>query len=308
MGNQFTLEQLRGFVAVAEEGHFGRAAARLRITQPPLSRQVQKLERVLEVELLVRTPRAVLLTSAGRAFLVEARRILSLADAAPAAARGAARGDAGALSISFTAMAAVAVLGRWIQVIDRHMPLVELTLTEMVTRDQIDALLAGDVHIGLVRGVAPSDVLSVRRVHAESLVLACPRSHPLAALGRPPSLVDIARHDIVTYTPVSARYLHELVISVFRDAGVEPRYVQRVGQVNSLLALVNAGLGVGLVPRAAARMRLPNLAFTEIDGIAPDVVETHGVWRTAHDNPALDALLRFTSGDGTSLDGLPRRA
>jgi DNA-binding transcriptional LysR family regulator len=290
----YTFEQLRGFVAVAEEGNFGRAAARLRITQPPLSRQVQKLERALDVELLVRASRAVLLTSAGEAFLPEARRMLSLADAASVTARNAARGTSGTLRIGFTATSAFTVLGTWIRTIAQHLPAVELTLTEMVSRDQVDALLAGGIHVGLARGVPASELLETRRVHTESLVLACPRGHPLAELGRPPSLVDISRHDVINYAPITARYLQELVISCFHGAGVEPRYVQHVGQVNSLLALVDAGVGAGLVPRSAARLRLPNLAFTEIAELQPDIVETHGVWRSQHDNPALDLLLRLT--------------
>lgn len=296
----FTLEQLRGFVAVAEEGNFGRAAARLRITQPPLSRQVQKLERAVEVALLVRTASGVELTPAGEAFLPEARRMLTLAETAPIAARDAARGTTGTLRIGFTAISALTVLGTWIRTITRHLPSVDLTLTEMVTRDQVDALLAGDLHVGLARGVPASEILSTRRVHVESLILACPLGHPLTELGRPPSPADIGRHDVVTYAPVSARYLQELVISVFHGAGVEPRYVQHVGQVHSLLALVDAGIGVGLVPRSAARLRLPNLTFTEIDGLRPDIVETHCVWRTQHGNPALDALLRLT--DDTTDD------
>jgi DNA-binding transcriptional LysR family regulator len=295
MSAQFTLEQLRGFVAVAEEGHFGRAADRLLITQPPLSRQVQKLERTLEVELLVRTPRAVLLTPAGEAFLSEARRILSLADAAPVTARNAARGTVGALHIGFTAISAVTVLGAWVREIAGSMPAVKLTLTEMVTRDQVDALLAGEIHVGLARRVPVSDVLSVRRVHVESLVLACPLDHPLATSGRSPSLSDIGRHGIVTYEPVAGRYLRELVASVFHLAGVEPRYVQQVSRAHSLLALVGAGLGVGLVPRSASLLRLPQLAFREIDGLAPDIVETHCVWRTEHTNPALSTLLALTA-------------
>jgi DNA-binding transcriptional LysR family regulator len=290
----FTLEQLRGFVAVAEEANFGRAAARLRITQPPLSRQVQKLERALEVQLLVRTPRAVLLTPAGEAFLPEARRMLSLAEAAPIAARNAARGTAGALRIGFTAISALTVLGTWIRTISQHLPAVELTLSEMVTRDQVDALMAGDIHVGLARGVPSSEVLNTRRVHVESMVLASPRGHALTQLGRPPTLTDIGRHDVVTYTPIAARYLQELVISVFHGAGVEPHYVQHVSQVHSLLALVDAGLGVGLIPRSAAQLRLPNLAFTDIAGLPPDIVETHCVWRAGHGNPALDSLLRLT--------------
>jgi DNA-binding transcriptional LysR family regulator len=290
----FTLEQLRGFVAVAEESNFGRAAARLRITQPPLSRQVQKLERALEVQLLVRTPRAVLLTPAGEAFLPEARRILNLAEAAPITARDAARGTAGTLRIGFTALSALTVLGTWIRTITHHLPAVELTLSEMVSRDQIDALLAGDIHVGLARGVPADDVLNTRRVHVESLILACPNDHPLTQRDTPPTLTDIGRHDVVTYTPIAARYLQELVISVFHRAGVEPHYVQQVSQVHSLLALVDAGVGVGLVPRSAAQLHLPNLTYTEIADLPPDIVETHCVWRTDHNNPALDSLLRLT--------------
>lgn len=296
----FTLDQLRGFVAVAEEGNFGRAATRLRITQPPLSRQVQKLERALEVQLLVRTPRAVLLTPAGEAFLPEARRMLSLADAAPITARNAARGTAGTLRIGFTAISAMTILGTWIRTIAHHLPDVELTLSEMVTRDQVDALLAGDLHVGLARGVPASEVLNTRRVHVESLILACPHGHPLTTLDHPPSLTDIGRHDVVTYTPIAARYLQELVISVFHDAGVEPHYVQQVSQVHSLLALVDAGVGVGLVPRSAAQLHLPNLTFTDIAGLHPDIVETHCVWRTGHNNPALDSLLRLTDPTHTT--------
>ncbi|AOS64724.1 LysR family transcriptional regulator [Actinoalloteichus hymeniacidonis] len=295
MAAPFTLEQLRGFVAVAEEAHFGRAAARLQMTQPPLSRQVQKLERSLGVDLLVRTTRAVLPTPAGEAFLTEARRILNLADAAPSAAQHAADGATGSLHIGFTAVTALTVLGSWIKVANTRLPAVRLTLTEMVTRDQVEALLAGELSVGLVRGVAATDVLSVRRVHAESLVLACPGGHPLTTLGRPPTLADVAEHAVITYSPVEARYLHELVITVFRNAGVEPRYVQRIGQVQSLLALVDAGLGVALVPRSSSRLRLPNLAFTEIAGLAPDLVEAQCAWRSDHDDPALAALLRLTA-------------
>ncbi|WP_020672118.1 LysR family transcriptional regulator [Amycolatopsis nigrescens] len=294
MSTQFTLEQLRGFVAVAEERHFGRAASRLRMTQPPLSRQVQKLERALEVDLLVRTSRAVHLTPAGSAFLTEARRMLSLAETASLSARSAAGGSTGSLWIGFTAVSALTVLGGWIQTVTAKLPGVDLTLREMVSGDQIDALLTGRLHVGLARGIPGSDLLSARRVHVESLVLACPREHPLTHLGRPPELADIGGHDVITYTPVDARYLHELIVSTFHEAGVQPRYVQQVAQVNSLLALVDAGLGVGLVPRSAARLRLPNLAFTEIDGLRPNLVETHCVWRTEHNNPALDALLRLT--------------
>jgi DNA-binding transcriptional LysR family regulator len=292
----YTLDQLRGFVAVAEEGHFGRAADRLRMTQPPLSRQVQKLERAVGATLLERTPQGARPTPAGRAFLAEARRLLTLAESAVLAARRSAAGTMGTVRIGFTAVSALTVLGRWIAAAREHLPDVDLVLAEMVTREQVDALLAGEIDVGLARGVARSDVLSSRLVHSESLVLAVPRGHPLTALGRPPRPADVAAHDVVTYSTIDARYLQELVASVFRDAGVVPRYVQQIGRVHSLLALIDAGLGVALVPRSASSMRLPGLEFLEVDGPAPDIVGTHAVWRTANEDPALHALLGFVRG------------
>ncbi|MFB4319555.1 LysR family transcriptional regulator [Actinomadura sp. 21ATH] len=293
----YTLDQLRGFVAVAEEGHFGRAAERLRMTQPPLSRQVQKLERAVGVPLLVRTAHGAAPTPAGRAFLAEARRLLGQADAAVLLARRSAAGTSGTVRIAFTAVSALSVLGRWIAAARERLPDVELVLTEMVTRDQVDALLAGEIDVGLARGVPRSDVLAARRVHAEPLVLAVPRGHPLAGLGRAPGPADIAAHDVVTYAPVEARYLYELVITVFREAGVTPRFVQRMAQVHSLLALVDAGVGVALVPRSAAALRLPHLEFLDVAGLGSGLVETHAVWRAGGDLPALRELLRLLAPD-----------
>ncbi|XVQ10012.1 LysR family transcriptional regulator [Spirillospora sp. CA-255316] len=304
----YTLDQLRGFVAVAEEGHFGRAAERLRMTQPPLSRQIQKLERAVGVTLLERTPTGAAPTPAGRAFLAEARRLLSQAEAAVLVARRSAQGTSGTLRIGFTAVSALAVLGQWIAAAREHLPGVDLVLSEMVTRAQVDALLAGDIDVGLARGVPRSDVLSARLVFAEPLVLAVPRGHPLAEPGRTPRLADIAAHDLVTYAPVEARYLYELVITVFRDAGVAPRYVQQMGQVHSLLALVDAGVGAALVPRSASVLRLPNLEFLAIDGLAPDLVEVHSVWRTGNEDPALRALLRLVGRGAVPVPAVLERA
>ncbi|WP_127130239.1 LysR family transcriptional regulator [Georgenia sp. SYP-B2076] len=289
----YTLEQVRGFVAVAEEEHFGRAADRLQMTQPPLSRQVQKLEREIGVPLFERTHRGVRLTPGGRVFLDEARRLLGLAEAAPLLARSASTGTAGAVRIGFTAVAALTVLGYWARAAGKHLPDVDLILTEMVTREQVDALLAGDIDVGLGRGIPRVDVLAARRVHAESLILAVPSDHPLTALGRIPLLADIGTHDVVTYAPSEARYLHELVVAAFAGAGITPRYVQHVTQVNSVLSLVDAGVGVALVPASAAALRLPGLTFLPVAGMPPNTVQAHCVWRRDNDNPALASLLQL---------------
>ncbi|OKI89243.1 LysR family transcriptional regulator [Micromonospora sp. CB01531] len=292
----FTLDQLRGFVAVAEEGHVGRAAARLRMTQPPLSRQIQRLERATGLLLFERTSTGVTLTPAGRVFLDEARRLLTLAATAPLTARRVADGTAGSIRIGFTAVSALTVLGRWIATAAEHLPGVDLVLSEMVTRVQLDAILAGELEVGLVREVPRSELLASRLVHTESLVLAAPRDHPLTRLGRSPRLADVAEHDVVTYSPSEAWYFYELVVAAFHQAGVAPRYVQHISQVHTLLSVVNAGLGVALVPRSASALRLENLAFLDVTDIEEGTVKLHSVWRTGHQNPALAALLARVTG------------
>lgn len=303
----YTLEQLRGFVAVAEEGHVGRAAARLRMTQPPLSRQVQRLERGIGFVLFDRTPTGVTLTPAGRVFLDEARRLLALASSAPLLARRVARGTAGSIRIGFTAVSAMTVLGHWIAVAAEHLPEIDLVLSEMVTHAQLDAILAGELEVGLVRQVPRSEVLASRLVHTDSLVLAAPRGHPLTLLGRPPRLADVAEHDVVTYSPSEAWYFYELVVAAFQQVRVVPRYVQHITQVHTLLAVVNAGLGVALVPRSASSLCLENLTFLDVEDVEEDTVELHCVWRPTTENPALTALLSRVAmpGELPLTDRLP---
>lgn len=287
----FTLDQLRGFVTVAEEGHVGRAAARLQMTQPPLSRQIQRLEHAIGLQLFERTSTGVSLTPAGRAFLDEARHLLARATTAPLLARRIANGTAGTIRIGFTAVSALTVLVNWIAIATEHLSQVDLVLNEMVTGVQLDALDAGEIDVGLVRQVPRSDVLTSRLVHTDSLVLAVPCQHPLTTLARPIRLADIAEYDIVTYSPTEAWYFYELVVAAFQKARATPRYVQYISQVHTVLAVVNAALGVAVVPRSASAMRMENVAFLEIEDIDKDAVELHSVWRKSNENPALNALL-----------------
>ncbi|WP_163542223.1 LysR family transcriptional regulator [Occultella kanbiaonis] len=287
----YTLDQLVGFVAVAEEGSFAGAADRLRMTQPPLSRQVRKLERDVGVELLVRHHRGARPTPAGRVFLEEARRLLARAETARLRARSAADGTTGTVRIAFTAVAAMTVLGPWASTLAEQLPDVDLILTEMVTGEQVEALLAGEIDVGLARGPARTEPLTARPVASESMVLAVPKGHPLTRLR--PTLSDVAAYPLVTYAPARARYLYETVAGVFRDANLTPRYVQHVAQVNSVLALVGAGLGVALVPSSVATLQLPSVTYLEVSDMPDHAVQVHCVWRSDNDNPALARALTF---------------
>jgi DNA-binding transcriptional LysR family regulator len=161
----------------------------------------------------------------------------------------------------------------------------------MVSRAQIEAILAGEIELGLVREVPRSVVLASRVVHTDSLVLAAPSGHPLTTLDRPPRLADVAQHDVVTYSPAEAWYFYELVVAAFHRARVTPRYVQHISQVHTLLAVVNAGIGVALVPRSASALRLDNLTFLDVEDVLEETVKLHCVWRSTNENPALAALL-----------------
>src|SRR5919112_1501959 len=170
----FTLEQLRGFVAVADELHFGRAAARLKMTQPPLSRQIQKLERVVGAQLLERDNRRVTLTAAGEVFLVEARRLLTLADTAPEVARRVSSGSRGIVRIGFTAASTYGILGRLLNEVARELPGIDLDLHEMVTREQVAGLLSEEVDLGLARPPFDAETFASRLLHREALLVAVP--------------------------------------------------------------------------------------------------------------------------------------
>ncbi|MFD2428081.1 LysR family transcriptional regulator [Sphingobium scionense] len=177
----FELSQLRCFVAAAEELHFGRAARRLNMTQSPLSRQIQLLERILDVQLLERTSRQVSLTPAGGIFLIEARRIVRLADSAALSARRVAKGDAGRVAIGFTAVSGYNIVPRIVAQARAMLPNIELELREMVSGDQVDALLTGLVDIGFVRPPVNRHEFDSACVLHEPLFVALPPGDPRKA-------------------------------------------------------------------------------------------------------------------------------
>lgn len=282
----FEFAQLRCFVAASEELHFGRAARRLNMTQPPLSRQIQSLEHAVGASLFERTSRTVRLTPAGRAFLPEARRLLRLAEGAALTARRVARGDAGSVTLGFTAGASYAFLPRLVAACAAAMPDVDLVLREMPTADQMEALAAGRLDAGLVRLPVDRRGVELARVARDAMVLAVPEAHALAAAGVAPGLRDLDRAPFVMYSPTEGRYFYDLVSGLFRAAEVSPDCVQHISQVHTILALVSAGMGAALVPEAARNLGVRGVVLRELTP-APDMVaELHLVWRREQDNPA----------------------
>jgi len=288
--SMFDLNQLRCFVTVAEELHFGRAAARLNMTQPPLSRQIQVLEHIIDAPLLERTSRSVRLTPAGRSFLPEARRILKLAETASQVARRIALGKTGSLKIGYTAAAAYGFLPELLAACRARLPEVDFSLKEMVSGDQLEALASGQIDAGLLRPPVARPEFASRRVLAEPLLAAIPRKHPLASR-ETLAIKDFDGQPFVMYSPYESRYFHDLLVALFTQADILPRYVQHVGQIHSILAMVRAGLGVSIVPAAAASLKIAEVKLRPLKPRAPAPVELFMVWRRDDENPLVPALV-----------------
>jgi DNA-binding transcriptional LysR family regulator len=290
-----SLHQLRGFVAVAEEQHFGRAAQRLTMTQPPLTRQVQALEAALRVRLFDRTGRGVRLTAAGEVFLAHCRRVLALIDAAPLVTRRAADGQTGTLRLAFTAIGAYAVLADVLSLVNERIPAVGIGLTELVSPDQFQALADLRIDLGLVRPPIPEQLESVL-VHSEDLVVAVPAAHPLAGADRAVALAEVTA-DYIGYSPEGSRYLHDICAAMI---GID-RYAvsQLASQVPTMLALVRAGLGCALVPRSITTMGVEGVRYLDLVPSDAHSVTLHACWSPDNPNPALRRLVEsLRSSDG----------
>lgn len=275
----FQLTQLRCFVAVATELHFGRAAASLNMTQPPLTRQIQLLEHEVGVLLLERAGGSVRLTPAGEVFLREAEDILRRSQAATLAARRAMRADAGSVTMGFIAAASFAILPRVLAAIGAALPDVHVVLREMQTLDQLEALGGDRIELGIVRPFTPRSFAASATLLREPLVLAAPVGHALAR-GRAMALSALQGQPFIAFCPSETRYLYELVAGRLRAEGVAPETVQTLSHTHSILSLVDAGMGVALVPQSARHLGYRKVAFRPLQQSAALQAELHLAWRT----------------------------
>jgi DNA-binding transcriptional LysR family regulator len=283
----FEISQLRCFVAVAEELHFSRAAERLNMTQPPLSRQIRLLEHHVGAQLLERNSRTVRLTAAGKAFFPEAARILRIAEEAMFTARRAAKGEQGSLAIGFTSASGYSLLPEVVRRLRERSPGVSLTLKELVSTAQVEALNAGELDLGLMRPHPVSGDLDSQLIATEGLMLAVHESDagrwPLE-----PTLADLHGRPFVMYSPYEARPFYQMLSERFARAGVVPDIVEHIGQVHTMLALVRAGIGAALIAEGAARLKFDGVVMRRV---ATEPVDTVCTYRRNHDNPVLQLFL-----------------
>jgi len=255
------LRHLRYAVAVADELHFARAAARLHIAQPPLSQQIRSLEDELGVRLFDRTSRRVGLTAAGAAFIAEARRTLASAERAVEAARRAARGETGRLAIGYVSSASYDLLPAVLRAFQRRAPDVTLVLEEMNSNEQSRGVFAGTLDLGFVRRPPPIERgLAGTVVRREPVVVAVPRGHAVAA-HRAVRLRQLASEPFILFPARPRPSWADAALDLCRGAGFEPRVVQEAVEMVSALSLVAAGIGIALVPGAVRAVRRPGVVF-----------------------------------------------
>src|SRR5260370_6240503 len=269
------LRHLRYFIAVAEEGHITRAAARMDIQQPPLSQQIRALERERAVQLVRRKPRGVELTDAGRALLDDARIILAHLDHAFATTRRTARGEQGRIVVGFTSSAPfVPFVPRVIRSFRERSPLVSLVLEESGTADMVEGLRNERVDAAFIRSpVADPAGLVVHPLLDEEMLVALPQVHRLGVAGRDGDdavkLAAFAAETFVLYRRPVAPRLYDTIIAACHRAGFSPRVGQEAPRILSTLSLVAAGLGVSPVPASLPRLHMDGGGFCPLKNAAP---------------------------------------
>lgn len=319
------LRQLRYFVTVAEEKHFGRAAARLSMTQPPLSQAIRGLEETLGVALFARTKRSVELTSVGADLLPEVRRLLASAEGLKPLAQSLARGEAGVLSLAFVSTADYGLLPLLLRDFGARHPRVRLELTEATSDVQIDELVAGRIDAGLVIAPLPSrhaTQLSWLSIAREPLVIAM--SSDMAArmgsaagsdtrgnatadakatagrhnnaqagwLDTPIRLRDVADEPLVIFPRRLAPGFYDIIMDCYGVAGLAPHIGQEAIQMQTIVSLVSAGMGVALVPQSLRNLRRTGVVYRPLCESVP-AIETGLVWRTAEVSPVLAGFIEI---------------
>jgi DNA-binding transcriptional LysR family regulator len=275
------LSELRSFVVLAEHLHFGQAAEALHISQPALTKQIQRLEDKVTGPLLIRGYRRVSLTPAGEILRDRARILLRDVEIAEQMARLAVNGKAGLLRIGFGIASLAAGLPEILTRFRQHFPEVQVTMRDMSTPGQIEALERGDIDVGFVRLPVERPDLVTLPVLEEMLVAAVPRGMSyrkgLSSL-RNESFVVISRS-------VSASFFDHLV-QTCRAAGFSPRIVQEVNELFTVLNLVQAGVGVSLVPRSTSLMRVPHVRLLDT-GVAEAKWKIGLAWRKRDESDSL---------------------
>lgn len=296
--DKIDLRAWRQFAVLAQELHFGRAAERLHMSQPPLSQAIARLEAALGVQLFDRSRRRVQLTPAADSLLPDVQALLARAAALPQQARALAAGEKGRLRLAFVSTAGYTFLPQWVRAFRDREPGVQLELLEATSDLQLDALARAELDAGLLlhaAGAAPAPGAH-RVVARESMVLALPEQHPLAGAAQDPTLAQLLREPLLLFPRRIAPSLHDAIAARYHLAGSAPQVVQEAIQMQTIVNLVSAGLGLAWVPRSVTAFQRAGVVYRALrDGGGADAVwcETSLLWDANNPNPVLASFLAF---------------
>ncbi len=283
------LRQLRYFVTVAQELHFGKAAEHLQITQPALSKQIRVLETELGIELFIRTKRTVKLTKAGEVFLAQAQQLLQQASEAIQLAKRTALGEIGQLTIGFTATASYTVLPELIRRFRVRYPQVGIEMLELCTEAQVAAINSGEIDLGLLHPPIDSRGLEVYPILAEEFVAVLPKQHPSIAK-QSLSLIDLAEEFFILHPRSQGPFLYDRFLQLCRQAGFEPQIVKELDSHQSRICLVAAGMGMTFIPAGLQTSIAGDLVCKPLQDL-PIKLEFAAAWRSLVTMPVLSEFV-----------------
>ncbi|MFD1882879.1 LysR substrate-binding domain-containing protein [Paracoccus pacificus] len=292
MNTGLDLRQLRYFVCLADELHFGRAAERLGIAQAPLSQQIRLMEERLGVTLFNRTTRRTRLTSAGETLLSHARTILDGMDRAVAHTRAMAGEATGRLTVAGVNVAMTHVIPPILAAFRRERPAVIVDLAHLGTSEQLRTLETGEVNIAFIRPTEQAAHMQIETLLREGFVAALPKDHPLTAKAEL-SLRDLIAEPMIGYAPILGANYATLLRDAFRRAGLSPRIVQESRHTTTVAAQVASGLGVAVMPSWIRNVHSPYLEFRPVPEL-PFAVELMVAWPAGETSPIVQDFIAIT--------------
>jgi len=293
MNPPIELRQLRYFVAVAEEMHVGRAAQRLNMTQPPLSQAIQGLEALLGANLFIRQKRGITLSAAGHALLPEARRLIRDCSALPDLVKSAALGEIGSLSLGFISTADYNLLPPVLREFRKLYPQVQLSLKEATSDVQLEALRLGQIDLGLMIPPLPdklSEIMNYQPIMAEPLILAAPADADWLGARKRLSLTACQGQPLIIFPRAIAPAFYDAILGCFQSVGITPEIGQEAIQMQTIIGLVSAGMGIALVPQSVSNLKRPGVVYRDLIETTPQI-ETGVAWRKDNHSPVLQAFI-----------------
>lgn len=283
------LRQFKYFIAVAEELSFTRAAERLHLSQPPLSRHIARLEEEVGVQLLERNKHKVSLTPAGAAFLVDARRVFDATRQAAETAKRAAQGETGKVTIGFGGTAAYTHFPSVLRAFRARFKQVQLSLVYLPLRQQMEELLTGQIDVGTLMEPVREPLLQTEFLMRDRLMAVLPRGHPLAGQASL-RLSALAPYEHVLFTRSGSLGFYSTILAMCRRAGYVPKVAQESDTVESIIGLVCAGIGLSILPATTQKLRIPEVVFRPLEESYADVTFVLA-WRRDNDSPALKSFI-----------------